>query len=146
MTSTTKKVLTGVRLPSLPLELTLQQEIRSLGEDGLMEFMNLTSQQTGIDGILFVSTAMGQHGPRVKYFVKAGKDQPSFSVSISAEPQVLDTSLPDRVTGRVAPEVIEWVKLNRVDLLRFWQEGETWTIDEVHAFGHQLKKVSSEKS
>ena len=144
MMSTDKKVLTAAPRPSLPLELTIQQEIRSLGDDGVMEFMNLTSKQTGIEGILFVSTAMGAHGPRVKYFVKAGKDQPSFSVSISMEPEVLATSLPDRVTRQLAPEVIEWVKLNRADLLRFWQEGETWTIDEVHAFGCQLKKVSSE--
>ena len=66
MTSTNKKVLTAGGVPKLPLEVTLQDEIRSLGDDDGLEFMNLTSQQTGIDGILFVSTAMGPHGPRVK--------------------------------------------------------------------------------
>jgi|SoiMethySBSTD1v2_1073268.scaffolds.fasta_scaffold1465263_2 hypothetical protein len=136
-----KQVLTE----SLRPEPTLQEELAALGEDDLLEFMNLTPRQTGIDGTVFVSTARGPHGPRVKYFVKAGKDQPSFSVSISVEPRVLASSLPERVVRRVAPEVINWVKLNRADLERFWNEGETWTLDEVHAFGTQLKKLSSEK-
>ena len=70
MTQSGKKVLTRELRPSLPYDSTLQREIQSLGEDDLMEFMNLTSEQTGIDGIVFVSTAMGPHGPRVKYFVK----------------------------------------------------------------------------
>jgi hypothetical protein len=141
-----KKVLTAASRPSLPLEVTLQDELRSLGDDEGLEFMNLTSQQTGIDGILFVSTAMGQHGPRVKYFVKTGKGQPSFSVSVSEDPHVLASSLPDRVVRRVSPAIIEWVKLNYGDLLRFWQEGQSWTLDEVYAFGSQLKKLPSEKA
>jgi hypothetical protein len=128
---------------SSPREPTLQEELAALGDDDLLEFMNLTSRQTGIDGIVFVSTARGQHGPRVKYFVKTGKNQPSFSVSISAEPRVLASSLPDRVTHRIAPAVIEWVKLNRPELVRFWEEGENWTLDEVYAFGGQLKKLPS---
>jgi hypothetical protein len=128
---------------SSPREPTLQDELAALGEDDLFEFMNLTSHETGIDGVLFVSTARGQHGPRVKYFVKTGKGQPSFSVSISAEPEILASSLPERLVRRIAPEVIEWVKLNRADLLRFWEEGQNWTLQEVYAFGNQLKKLPS---
>ena len=123
------------------VEPTLQQEIDMLGDDDLMEFMNLTSRHTGIDGIVFLSTALGQHGPRVKYYVKAGKDQPSFSVSISAEPHILGNSLPDRVVNRVAPAVIEWVTLNRDALLQFWNEGEAWPIDDLAAFASRLKKL-----
>ena len=44
---------------------------------------NLTSAQTGVPGTIFISTAMGSHGPRVKYFVQPGRTQPSFSVSIA---------------------------------------------------------------
>ena len=122
-------------------EPTLEQEFGSLGDDDLMDFMNLTSRQTGIDGIVFLSTILGQHGPRVKYFVKAGRHQPSFSVSIAVEPHVLASSLPDRVVNRVAPAVIEWVRLNREALLKFWNEGESWTLDEVNAFANRLKKL-----
>ena len=39
-----------------------------LGDDDLMDFMNLTSLRTGVSGIVFISTAMGPHGARVKYF------------------------------------------------------------------------------
>ena len=59
-------------------EPTLEEEIASLSDDDVFEFTNLTSKHTGIDGVLFLSTAMGSHGPRVKYFVKTGKGQPSF--------------------------------------------------------------------
>ena len=57
---------------------------------------NLQEEDTGIPGVILISTAMGSHGPRVKYFVKAGRNQPSFSVSISDGPKVLANSLPQR--------------------------------------------------
>jgi len=122
-------------------ELTLQEEIATLGDDDLMEFMNLTSLRTGVSGIIFISTAMGPHGPRVKYFVKTGKGQPSFSVSIADEPKVVASNLPARTTDQMAPTVIAWVKLNRVELAKFWDEGETWTEDEVDAFRGRLKPL-----
>ena len=127
----------------LPPDPTVQAELASLGEEALFEMTNLPPDRTGIRGILFLSTAVGFHGPRVKYFVKTGKGQPSFSVSISAEPRVLANSLPERVANQMAPSVIEWVKLNREALLSFWNEGESWTIDELNDFIGRLKKVSS---
>jgi hypothetical protein len=127
----------------LPPDPTFQDELASLGEEALFEMTNLPPDRTGIRGILFLSTAVGFHGPRVKYFVKTGKGQPSFSVSISEEPRVLANSLPDRVVNEMAPSVMEWVKLNHVALLGFWNEGENWTIDELNAFIDRLEKVPS---
>jgi hypothetical protein len=124
-----------------PREPTLQEEIATLGDDDLMDFMNLTSLRTGVSGIVFISTAMGPHGPRVKYFVKTGKGQPSFSVSIGAESRVVASSLPDRVTAQMAPAVIAWVKLNHVELTKFWTEGDTWTDEEVDSFRDRLKPL-----
>jgi uncharacterized protein (DUF4415 family) len=124
-------------------EPTLQEEIAALGDDDLMDFMNLTSLRTGVSGIVFISTAMGPHGPRVKYFVKTGKGQPSFSVSIAADPKLVASSLPDRVTNQMAPAVIAWVKLNHDVLTKFWNEGETWTDDEVDAFRDRLKPLQA---
>ena len=106
-----------------------------------MDFMNLTSLQTGVSCVVLISTAMGPPGPRVKYFVKNGKGQPSFSVSIADDPQVVASSLPDRVTDQMPPAVIAWVKLNRAELAKFWSEGETWTVDEVDAFRERLKRL-----
>jgi len=110
-------------------EPTFQEELAVLGDDDLFDTANLTSKETGIEGIVFISTAVGAHGPRVKYFVKTGKGQPSFSISIAEAPQV-------------APKVSEWVRLNRVALLSFWSDGQYWTVDEVSAFLAALKKLS----
>jgi hypothetical protein len=123
-------------------EPTFQEELAVLGDDDLFDMANLTSKQTGIDGIVFISTAVGAHGPRVKYFVKTGRGQPSFSISIAEAPQVLASSLPPRVTNQVAPKVSEWVRLNREALLSFWNDGQYWTVDEVRAFLAGLKKLS----
>jgi hypothetical protein len=124
-----------------PMEPTLQQEIGGLGDDDLMDFMNLNSRRTGIQGIVFVSTAMGPHGPRVKYFEKTGKGQPSFSIAIAAEPSVLASSLPERVVSHTAPKVIAWVRLNYEPLLAFWNEGQYWDDDQVTEFKAALKKL-----
>ena len=84
---------------------------------------------------------MGQHGPRVKYFVKTGKGQPSFSVSVSSRPRVLANSLPERIVNRSAPSVITWVGLNHHALMAFWKEGQFWSRREVLVFFDKLKKV-----
>src|SRR5438105_4142772 len=102
------------------VEPTLAQELAAFGDDDVVEMTNLQEDVTGISGVIFISTAMGSHGPRVKYFVKAGRSQPSFSVSISDEPEVLANSLPQRDLSRASASVIEWVRVNRDTLLRFW--------------------------
>ena len=114
-----------------------------LTEDDVFDMANLTSRQTGIDGTVFISTVMGQHGPRVKYFEKTGKGQPSFSVSIAAEPVVVSSNLPERVVNRMAPRVIAWVRLNRQALLDFWNEGQFWPDDEVAVFKAALKRLDA---
>jgi len=123
------------------LEPTLDEELAALGEDDVAEMTNLQEEDTGIRGIIFISTAMGAHGPRVKYFVKAGRNQPSFSVSISEEPEVIANSLPQRDLARSSASVIAWVRLNREALLRFWNEGDSYSMRDVVALVQSLKKV-----
>src|SRR5690348_10778806 len=96
---------------------TLHEELMALGNDDVVEMANLFSEDTGIEGVIFISTAMASHGPRVKYSLKAGRHQPSFSVSIATEPRLLASSLPDRTVSRFGSAVIEWVKINREALL-----------------------------
>ena len=124
-----------------PLEPTIQEDLAALGDDDVMDLVNLTSEDTGVDGIVMVTTAMGQHGPRVKYYVKTGKGQPSFSVSIAKKPKVLTSSLPERAVNRVSPDVIAWVALNSDALLSFWKEGQFWMRREVEEFFDGLKKL-----
>lgn len=121
-----------------PLDVALADELS--GEDDV-EMANLTSAQTGVAGTIFISTAMGQHGPRVKYFERPGRTQPSFSVSIAHAPGVVANSLPPHTVRQMAPQVIDWVLRNRDALLDFWHHGDTWTQPEVSGFIQDLRRV-----
>lgn len=125
----------------LPPDSTIQEDVATLGDDAVFDMTNLPTARTGIKGVLFLSTAMASHGPRVKYFVKTGPGQHSFSVSISSDPRVLANSLPERDLNAASPDVIAWVKLNHVALLKFWNGGEYWDVDEVNRFIDGLKKI-----
>lgn len=122
-------------------EPTLDEEIGALGDEDTFEMANLTEDQTGVPGVVFISTVMGSHGPRVKYFSKTGPGQPSFSVAVASEPRVLAYSIDERELNRMAPAVLEWVRLNHEALARFWWEGKFWTDAEVTAFKASLTKV-----
>jgi hypothetical protein len=122
----------------VPADASLAEELAC---EELVEMANLTSAQTGVAGTIFISTAMGPHGPRVKYFVQPGRTQPSFSVSVADTPAVVANSLPARVVRQMLPQVIEWVSRNRDTLLDFWHHGDTWTQPEVNAFIQKLQRV-----
>ncbi len=122
----------------IPTDISLADELAC---ENVVEMANLTSAQTGVPGTIFISTAMGAHGPRVKYFVQPGRTQPSFSVSIGDAPAVVANSLPARTVNRIAPQVIAWVTLNRAAVLDFWNHGDTWTQPEVNDFIQRLRRV-----
>jgi hypothetical protein len=132
------RIMTLKDVALIPVDPPLAEEL--VGED-MVEMANLTSAQTGVPGTIFISTAMGAHGPRVKYFVQPGRIQPSFSVSISDPPAVVANSLPARTVRQMAPQVIAWVALNKDALLDFWQHGDTWTQPEVNDFIQRLRRV-----
>jgi hypothetical protein len=125
-------------MAQFPPDVLLAEE---LAREELVEMANLTSAQTGITGTIFISTAMGAHGPRVKYFVQPGRTQPSFSVSIGDIPVVVANSLPLRTVRQTSPRVVEWVSRNKDALLDFWHHGDTWTQPEVNDFIQKLQRV-----
>lgn len=110
-------------------------------DEALFEMANLEPEKTGVGGSVYVSTAFPRRGPRVKFFKKLGKDQPSFSVSIAEQPEVLVSSLSQADTDRYAPEVIEFVHRNRERLLDFWNNGTDWPSDQVHAFLNSFVRI-----
>jgi hypothetical protein len=122
----------------IPADTLLADE---LAGDDVAEIANLTTAQTGVPGTIFISTAMGGHGPRVKYFLQPGRSQPSFSVIIADAPVVAANSLPLRVVRQMSPQVITWVSRNRTPLLDFWYHGDTWTQPEVNDFIQKLDRV-----
>lgn len=123
-------------------EPTWQEELAASGDIPLFDHMNLREHETGVPGHIFLSTAVAQHGPRVKYYVKAANDQPSFSVSIAPNARVVASSLDDRITRSRGRQVIAWVELNRTALLDFWNEGAFWTEDERLEFKRTLVSMS----
>jgi hypothetical protein len=129
------KIEDGVQIPADAL---LADE---LSRDDVVEMANLTSAQTGVPGTIFISTAMGAHGPRVKYFMQPGRTQPSFSVSIADTPVVVANSLPARTVRQMSPQVVDWVLRNKDVLLDFWHHGDTWTQPEVNDFILGLRRV-----
>ena len=124
--------------PRIPAD-TFLAEV--LAHEDTVEMANLTSAQTGVPGTIFISTAMGAHGPRVKYFMQPGRTQPSFSVSVADTPTVVANSLPARTVRQMSPQVIAWVSRNKDELLDFWHRGDTWTQPEVNDFIQRLRRV-----
>ena len=122
-------------------EPTLDEELRVLGEEDVVEMANLPPEWTGVLATILISTALGQHGPRTKLYLKPGRHQPSASISIGPNPRVLASSLDQRDLARIAPKALEWVALNHEALTSFWFEGETMNISDVADFGRSLKKV-----
>lgn len=116
------------------------EELDALGDE-VAGMANLPPEWTGVLAVVFISTAMGQHGPRVRIYLKPGRGQPSASVSIGPNPRILASSLDERDLNRIAPKALEWVALNHEVLTTFWFEGEGWMDDEVTAFKRGLKRV-----
>jgi hypothetical protein len=50
-------------------------------------------------------------------------------------------SLPDHVVRQRAPLISAWVALNREALMKFWNEGASWTRAEVSRFLDRLKRL-----
>lgn len=124
---------------NVPFDLSADQELANVGDDFVFEMANLSSKQTGIKGVIFISTKMGNHGPRVKYGIKPG--QQSFSMTIADNPRIVANSLPENIVSAVKQKVETWIQLNQLELLDFWNNGNYWVFDEVNAFISSLKKV-----
>ncbi len=130
--------MAGKETIQVPADTRLAAE---LAQDDVVEMANLTTAQTGVPGTIFISTAMGGQGPRVKYFLQPRRSQPSFSVAIADTPTVVANSLPVRVVRQLSPQVIDWVSRNKDVLLDFWYHGDTWTQPEVNDFIQKFQRV-----
>lgn len=110
--------------------------------DTLSDRANLDEQDTNVPGTVLISTALGSHGPRVKWYPdRPGRSLPCLIVSIGPEPQVRDDFLPSHVSRPAFPLVAAWVKLNHAELLDFWAHGETWHRRRVSSFLDGLRPL-----
>jgi len=111
----------------------------------LIEEYNLTIEDTGIAGIIRISSKYGKGHPRVKWYAKPPKSaiSPYLAVSISAQPKIRNTHLlPDKIARSVEHHVKKWVILNHEALLDFWKNGQFWYFDKILTFIDDLKKIS----
>lgn len=120
---------------------TLREETAALDDDAVFDMANLTEAQTGVPGVITITTEVGQHGPKVRYSPRLGQRELGCAVSVEPEPRVLFGDLDESELRTVADRVVHWVALNREALATFWREGAYWMIDEVHSFVARLKKV-----
>ena len=94
------------------------KEIFKRQTDPVCDMANLREKTTGISTIIFVSSKVPRHKPRLKV-VKNLKEK--FSVSIEDNPRVLagDSSI---VPVKVLEQVKEWIILNKDLLLEYWND------------------------
>src|SRR5215212_4393429 len=98
-------------------------------QEPLYEMANLTKKYTGFDKIIRISTAEGSHAPRAKLYYKPGTAQPSASFQISDEPHKIEGADSLNPTSKEEQQVIEFIRLNKEALVRFWHHGTEMTQD-----------------
>ena len=110
--------------------------------DEVFAVVNLPREDTGVAGVITVSTAQGQHGPRIKWYPgRPGREAPCLTVTLEAPPRVLNHGLSAREAAEAEGQVRAWAMANREALLRFWSDGLSWTRAEVNAFVDGLAKL-----
>ena len=125
-----------------PKEPTLDHLLSALAPEDIFDMRVLEPDQTGVPFLVWISTRLGQHGPRVKgYLGRSGGDQPSFSMTISEQPEVVATSYSDRETAQAAKALAPWIISNAPALRTLWFDGNGWTDRQVRAFVDGLTKV-----
>ena len=108
----------------------------------LIEMANLSTPQTGVEGVIYISTAQGSHGPRVKWYAgRPATGAPCLSVTIEAQPKAFNHHLPKHVFDAARTGVARWTALNHAALLDFWNDGTAWMDDEVTGFKAALQKL-----
>ena len=109
----------------------------------LVEVANLPQEDTGVEGIIWISSNMAGHGPRVKWYPKASNSKQSacLSITISSFPTVINHHLADKIAKIGAGPASRWVILNHEALRKFWDHGYSWTRKEVNDFIDGLQKI-----
>lgn len=132
----------GAARPGLAEEQAAILPAGALDDGEMFDVVNLPRQDTGLPGVVFVSTEQGSHGPRVKWYPgRPGRDAPCLTVTIEATPRVINHGLSEREARAAGGEVARWVAMNREALLGFWRDGLSWTRNEVDGFVTGLTKL-----
>lgn len=88
----------------------------------LFEMSTVYPDESGVPLYIWISVGDGiRHGPRIKAYLGKARDRGSeVVVTIEDHPQVLHVPRRQRVAATTIEQLVEWVRLNREVLLRFW--------------------------
>ena len=110
--------------------MTLLDPLDDVDEEFLGNMVTYGKSVTGIDNVIFISPAHGQHGPRIKVAIDPPlQTRPGgwmISVSIEDPNQVIGRKPDAKLLARVR----RFVELNRDALLEYWHS-DTMTTDEL---------------
>jgi hypothetical protein len=111
-------------------------------DDEMFDMTNLSTRRTGLDGVVYASTAQGQHGPRIKWYPgRPGRDAACLVVMLETPPRTINQGLSPRVARQAEALLVAWASLNREALLSYWHDGLGWTEEEHDAFLDGLKTL-----
>ncbi|MGX7707681.1 hypothetical protein [Methylobacterium sp. Gmos1] len=119
-----------------------QEDIASV-QDFDIEMANLTEEDTGVPGTIYISTTVPRHAARVKWY-EASPKNPNvgfIALSIEAEPHIRVNKLGKNYSMRSLDLAKAWIAKNETDLVRFWNEGSIWNRRQMNVFLDGLKKV-----
>lgn len=115
----------------------------AIDDDEMFDVVNLTHQDTGVTGTIFISTAQGKHGPRIKWFPdKPSRDGPCLILTLGGSRGVVAHGLGPRQARRGEAASRDWVALNEPALLDFWNNGVLWSRAELERFLNSLVKLA----
>jgi len=110
--------------------------------ESLFEMANLSPSRTGIErGYIYISTKQGNDSCRIKYFSNLKDQSRVMIVSIPHFKVSEDTA---SCSKKIKKQVLQFAKINSKKLLDFWNQGNSWTDDEVREFQDNLKLSSTE--
>jgi 3-deoxy-D-manno-octulosonic-acid transferase len=111
-------------------------------KESLFEMANLSPSRTGIEkGYIYISTKQGNHGCRIKYFSNLKDQSKMMIVTIPHFKVIEDTA---SCSKKIKKQVLHFAKINSKKLLDFWNQGNSWTDDEVRQFQDNLKLSDSD--
>jgi hypothetical protein len=129
-------------VPSADSGRVQQEDIDSV-EDFDIEMANLTEEDTGVPGTIYISTKVPRHAARVKWY-EASPKSPNVgfvSLSVEAEPRIRINKLGKNYPVRSLDLAKAWIAKNETDLMAFWNEGSVWNRRQMNVFLDGLKKV-----
>lgn len=105
------------------LEFNQFEDISIITDEELFEMTNIVQKRTNLPMGIWISSKMGNHGPRIKaqndYSQRISKSK-LFVVTIEDEPKIIgDTG---KLTSKDLLNIVEFVKQNQEPLLDLWNE------------------------